>query len=325
VTYAVEVQARLQTTTRVSAPSGAEALAPLRFTPTFPHPMYEPLRDTFRDMLLPGMDKIPDNSVVLLGTDPAFIEAYMVGLNDEMSRELLWREFPSDLRSTFFRQFWDVRSQLHPDASEADRERLRDIPPIAEWTAPLGSNLRPERGRDLVMLLIKGDLLVRFPTAVIFAAKARWPVDGAGKQTAPAAVDDSQAPTFPSLTVEPVPGVRLLGFDIPGGSAAAVGDAAPPGDPGWFIVIQEHPTEPRFGLNASRLDPLTTWRKLAWSDVAVRGEWSYIEASEVTPTLAGTPSAPDRSAAWGRTGADMAYITLQKAYRLEVHAGRWLA
>lgn len=325
VTYAVEARTRLQTTTMVSAPSGAEGLAPLRLTPTFPQPMYEPLRDMFRDMLLPGLDRIPDNSVVLLGTNPAFIEAYMVGLNEEMGRELLWREFPSDLRGSFFRQFWDVRSQLRADASDADRERLRDIPLIAEWTAPLGSNLRPERGRDLVMLLIKGDLLVRFPTAVIFAARARWPVDGADQQTAPASVDDSQPPVFPSLTVEPVPGVRLLGFDIPGGSQGAVGDAAPPGDPGWFIVIQEHPTEPRFGLNANRFDALTTWRKLAWSDVAVRGEWSYIDSTDVTPSLAGTPSAADRSAVWGRTGADMAYITLQKAYRLEVHAGRWLA
>src|SRR5690606_38391302 len=113
-------------------------------------------------------------------------ESYLVGLNDEMSRELLWREFPTDLRGTYFRQFWDVRSQLRADTTDADRERLRDIGPIRDWDSPLGSNLRPERGKNLVMLLIKGDLLTRFPTAVVFAAPGRWADDGTGMPVAPA-------------------------------------------------------------------------------------------------------------------------------------------
>lgn len=324
VTYAAEARSRITTSAAVQTTSAAEPLAPLRVAPTFPQPMYEPLRDLFRDLLLPGLDRIPDNSVMVLGTDPAFIEAYLVGLNDEMSRELLWREFPADLRGTYFRQFWDVSSHVGPDSSEADLERLRDIPPISGWQQPLGRNMRPERGSDLVVLLVKGDLLARFPTAVVFAAPARWSVGGSGSPAAPAVVDDTRAPVFPSLTVEPVPGVRLLGFDLPGGADAAVGDHAPPGDPGWFIVLQEHPTEPRFGLNANRVDALTTWRKLAWSDVRLRGGSGHIDAGGGTPTLSGQPGAADRAVRWARGAADMAYITLQKAYRLEVHAGYWL-
>ena len=131
-----------------------------------------------------------------------------------------------------------------------------------------------------------------------------------------------------------MPGVRLLGFDIPGGSTAAVGEAAPPVDragnalpekAGWFFVIQEHPFETRFGLNSNRTDALTTWRKLAWTDVGLRGDSSYIDPTGVVPKLGGTIRAPDKLATWGRTGADMAYITLQQAYRLEVHAGHWLS
>ena len=43
-----------------------------------------------------------------LETNPRFIESYMVGLNHEMARELLWREYPTDQRGTCFRQFWDL-------------------------------------------------------------------------------------------------------------------------------------------------------------------------------------------------------------------------
>ena len=32
----------------------------------------------------------------------------MVGLNHEFARELLWREYPTDQRGSYFRQFWDV-------------------------------------------------------------------------------------------------------------------------------------------------------------------------------------------------------------------------
>ena len=36
----------------------------------------------------------------------------MVGLNHEFARELLWREFPTDQRGSYFRQFWDP-SEVH--------------------------------------------------------------------------------------------------------------------------------------------------------------------------------------------------------------------
>ena len=38
----------------------------------------------------------------------------MVGLNHEMMRELLWREYPTDQRGTAFHRFWG-RSGPQPD------------------------------------------------------------------------------------------------------------------------------------------------------------------------------------------------------------------
>src|SRR5262249_25403930 len=118
-TFTLEAASRLQLSADAAA-GRTDALAPVMMTPSFPQPMYEPLRDLFGQLLLPGVEGIPDNSVMPFRVDAGFIESFMAGLNDEMSRELLWREFPTDLRGTYFRQFWDVSGQLAADAAEAD-------------------------------------------------------------------------------------------------------------------------------------------------------------------------------------------------------------
>jgi len=61
-----------------------------------------------QDYILPGLENVPQNTVGLLQTNRRFIEAYMVGLNHEMASELLWREFPTDHRGSYFRSFWDT-------------------------------------------------------------------------------------------------------------------------------------------------------------------------------------------------------------------------
>ncbi|MCK4375466.1 MAG: hypothetical protein KAX19_09060, partial [Candidatus Brocadiae bacterium] len=65
--------------------------------------------------LLPGLDTVPQNTLGLVRTNQRFLESYMVGLNHEMARELLWREYPTDQRGTYFRQFWDVAEVVPSD------------------------------------------------------------------------------------------------------------------------------------------------------------------------------------------------------------------
>jgi hypothetical protein len=76
------------------------------------------------------------NSITLLETNQKFIESYMVGLNHEFARELLWREYPTDQRGSYFRQFWDVSSFLTAPGADvaALRERLFDIPELHRWS-----------------------------------------------------------------------------------------------------------------------------------------------------------------------------------------------
>ena len=80
--------------------------------PVIDLPMFRPLADMSPDLFCPNVNLVPPNSITLLETNPRFIESYLVGLNHEMARELLWREYPTDQRGSVFRQFWDVQSVL---------------------------------------------------------------------------------------------------------------------------------------------------------------------------------------------------------------------
>src|SRR4030095_14289769 len=94
-----------------------DELRPLKWYPEFHRPMYHFLRDLSQEYILPGLEKVPQNAVGLLQTNRRFIEAFMMGLNHEMASELRWREFPTDLRGSYFRSFWDT-SIYSVDANE---------------------------------------------------------------------------------------------------------------------------------------------------------------------------------------------------------------
>ena len=92
-----------------SAPSrsrpGSSASAPTTFGevmayPRIDLPMYAPLKEISAELFLPNINLIPPNSITLVETNQRFIEAYMVGLNHEFARELLWQEYPTDQRGT---------------------------------------------------------------------------------------------------------------------------------------------------------------------------------------------------------------------------------
>ena len=74
----------------------------------------------------------------------------MVGLNHEMARELLWREYPTDQRGSYFRQFWDVSGYLPGAGEDVSNlsEKLKDIPEIHTWrkASKLGISRQPQSG-----------------------------------------------------------------------------------------------------------------------------------------------------------------------------------
>ena len=98
-----------------------EHLVPAMAYPDFDDPMYEKLRDVSSELLLPNLKLIPPNSITLLETNPPFIEAYLTGINFEFGKELLWREYPTDQRGSYFRQFWDTRGIIAPPSDVSAR------------------------------------------------------------------------------------------------------------------------------------------------------------------------------------------------------------
>ena len=159
--------------------------------------MYEKLRDVSSELLLPNLQLIPPNSITLLLTNPPFIEAYLVGLNYEFGKELRWREYPTDRRGSYFRQFWDMRGILAAPTGEAaseTSERSKDITPLDTWPSAslLGTHRNPKRPPgEQVVLTVRGDLLKKYPNTLIYAQKAHLARDTNGNPL-PAALSRSR-------------------------------------------------------------------------------------------------------------------------------------
>jgi hypothetical protein len=318
-------------------------------------PMYEPLRDISSELFLPNIQRIENNSITLLETNQKFIESYMVGLNHEFARELLWREYPTDQRGSYFRQFWDVRSFLAKAGADptALRERLRDIPELHKWweQPALGDHdhrkAQGDKEEELV-LVIRGELLKKYPTAVIYAHRAAW-ARTAGR------VDKSQPRTLAPLTDEQAndpprnllktplyeakadPDIYFFGFDLTVEQARGGQVVGGEEDPGWFFVIKERPGEPRFGLDLPQDFPrtLNTWNDLAWTDVLnAYTPGGYLRTGEKTLTLTDPGSGSeareqyveDSRFAWRADthAAELAYILYQVPVLIAVHAAEML-
>ena len=144
---AKKIRAQLPESAQPAAAATGE-VGLLKVAPDFPEPMFDALATQSLDLIMPGLDKFPLNRCGLFESNQAFIEAYMVGLNHEMSREMLWREFPADLRQTFFRQFWDKSDTPAGSAFLPAAVSQKDIRPISDWAKPTSfGDARIARGR----------------------------------------------------------------------------------------------------------------------------------------------------------------------------------
>ncbi|MFI9102358.1 hypothetical protein ACIGXA_17715 [Streptomyces fildesensis] len=320
--------------------------------PVIDLPMFQSLIDMSVDTFVPNLNLVPPNSITLLETDQEFIEAFMVGLNHEMARELLWREYPSDQRGTPFRQFWDPRPALSlpGENPEARKERLYDITRIDTWTQDtlLGAHDNRDLGQQQeneLVLVIRGELLKKYPTAAVYAHKADWARDDQGNphpelERVLAEFPDAEHPP-PDLVKLPIyeakvdPDITLLGFDLT--SKTARGHL--PDDPGWFFVIKERPGDPRFGVDEGQEDtPVEVWNDLSWKDVDPQNR-RFIELDPAVnvPLLPFDGSEDDQEKQEQRredislplwnsklSSADIAYMLFQAPVLIAVHAQEML-
>jgi len=339
-----------------ATPGGSERIVPVMAYPDIKQAMYEPLCDISSELLVPNLKLIEPNTISLMVRNQPFIEAYMVGLNHEFARELLWREYPTDQRPSSFRQFWDVSQVANVQNLEAKafEESLRDIVKIHEWAPE--SHLGDHNNRRVagdppedantpllkrpVILVIRGDLLKRYPNTIIYAQRARWGTrsDNALRlvlwdETGEKGENDPADPNirYPQYKAFVRPDLHFIGFDLsieevrgdPSLDETAEAKATIPANKlGWFFALKEIVGEPRFGLDdglAVAPEPVV-WDNLAWQNL---GEG--VTLIDVAKPFAVEPGGTDRqNVAWGANSADMAFILYQKPVLVAVHAREML-
>lgn len=369
-------------------PEREDPLGSIFVSPEFPQPMYEPLRDISQDLILPGIERVPQNTLAIVKTNGRFVESYMAALNHAFTGELFWRGAPVSGRWTYFRQFWDVKDYVPTedelndllrrflvdqkgvysvsslsseekekilsrnrnevgDTSELDgiqintlvegllkeellNEKLKDIKPIHEWgVSQLGNNSnRPKKEQDEnLVLLVRGDLLKKYPSTLVYAV----PADNSSGNLNPALKEflpengDEGLKIFPVFTGALPPDLTFFGFPFTENDARGISKDGrhPKYDHGVYFVLEERVSEARFGLDVNTEGtpvPPKTWDELNWGHLsAVVPEGSYIDNAQ-----------PDESQLdnsepkWRTSSAAIAYITVQKPVRIAVYADQML-
>jgi hypothetical protein len=296
---------------RISAISAAQAghLDDIMAFPDLSSPTYLDLAAISDDWLLPGVDQMPTDTTTLVESNLSFIDGFLVGVNHELARELLWQEYPSDQRGTFARQFWPHRDTGNPidqydlryllnEAGGMTLEQLGEVPGGVE--SPL-------------VLVIKGDVVRRYPGLLVTAAKT-VAVSGGGRAL------DPTSSIQPDFLAPLAPDVLLAGFDSL--AAATVRAAAATEDTAWWFFLAEHFTEPRFGLDVEDqvTSPPADWNDASWS-AAKLGAGDRLTRSSFTATAPKAASATGATSyTWAANAASTGWILLQFPFRRGMRA-----
>jgi hypothetical protein len=186
-----------------------------------------------------------------------------------------------------------------------------------------------------VVLVIRGDLLKRYPNTIIYAQRARWGENADDQfqlllwdETGEKSEADPQDSNlrFPLYKAKVGPDIHFTGFDLTlrevrgdeNLAETAEAKANIPADKlGWFFVIKEVVGEPRFGLDerAAAEPSEEKWDNLSWESLG-----ADVKVIDVAAPLATDPPGTNPSGvAWGANSADMAFILYQKPVLVAVH------
>jgi hypothetical protein len=277
------------------APVNPNAIDTGSFAPRFDRPLSETIAGSHPELMLPTTDTLETDGVLLVESHAAFVEAFLVGANQEFALELLWRGLPADRRATAFTRFW-------PHAGGA-----ADIDDITTWdvNGHVGSHLLSQ---PAAILLIRSELVRRYPTVLIAAVPAVWKADGS---RSPAG--DPARLVLPGFRGRIGSDVLYAGFSQPS-LADAIGGGKPDGPAGWFFLLSENPGDPRFGLDATAASTQPARATLAWTHLSLPTDARYA-------TVAAFPPVPDANfSPQQATAASLASLTRQRPFRAFLHA-----
>ena len=196
--------------------------------PSFPQPMYEALQEKSQELLLPGLDKVEPERCVGLRTNRALRRGLHGRAQLRDGARAAVARIPDRPAGTYFQHFWGTDAGAGAAAPTSTT--------CARTSAARSARRRRTRRRDQFVLLLRSSLLRRYPNAIIYLT----PGADRRRPTTP--------PTghLPDLQRLDAARRHLLRLPDHAGGGHRLG-----GDPGYFVVIQEHPTEPRFGLDVA--------------------------------------------------------------------------
>ncbi|MCL2012388.1 MAG: hypothetical protein FWG75_06340 [Cystobacterineae bacterium] len=245
---------------------------PILAYPLFPEPVYHYLKMFSDKWIIPCVDALPEDSVALFQSNPSFVEAYLCGMNTEMGRELLWREYPTDQRGSYFRKFWDSETT----AADIHSGNFFDIAPLHTWKGGLGDN-HPESKTGLLLFALKGKLMRQYPSTQVFLQKAMAPQGSLEFDLG--ATEENGGIVLPVIQAFLREDILLVGFKREFGELLGNPRA---GDFGYFLAFQEDIQDLNFQFpekEASK-EHLEKWEK---ADNAAQ----VAEALKNQPTLYG--------------------------------------
>jgi hypothetical protein len=298
---------------RITGLTGAQAagLSDIIAAPDLSEPTYQALAAISHDWLLPGIDKLPADTTTLVESNRSFISAFLVGLNHELARELLWIEYPTDQRGTYSRQFWARRNTGTPSDAYDLTQPLNAA--SAMTLEQLGD--RSGEAASPLVLVVKGALVQRYPGMLVTAAKTK--VSGSSRALDPA------SEIQPDFMARLEPDVLLVGFESL--STDDVRALAGNEDTAWWFFFAEHFTEPRFGLDlpsASGPATVADWNDATWAnavlDASGRLGAGSFGATPLPKTRPGLPLGATYN--WHGSSSSIAWILLQYPFRRGMRA-----
>ena len=292
------------------------------FNPQFNDPAYEWLVALNRDMFVPNLQNVPEDSFSLFEANPHVIEAYLVGLNHEMAREFLWRGFPADPKASFFHRFWD-----YTDAADQPGAEKVDVAPLQSWetSSVLGQHKPGIQTSNTLFFVIHARLVQKYPNPVVYAVKAEW-VNGSRSVKKQLGTKDI---VYPNIRAFVEPDYLFVGFEGLKEAELPGSDNPADGLPGWYFVFSERPGEVHFGMDVSKdtnaIDD--SWDSLTWSDFPqVKSVLNLEQDIPIKPKRGnlewgkGNTASPNVPDSGNGDSAQMGAILYQKPVSIIIHA-----
>jgi hypothetical protein len=224
---------------------------PVELAPDLDLPAWRFLRDDAPEWLLPGAGTLPDDTVVALTTNPAFVDAFLLGLNAQVVAELRFRNYPVIAGWTAVRTFWD-RANAATGAVDDDIVGVDTWPTASSFGD--ASHQTPSASSADLVVLFNTALFREYPGTLVYLVPAARDTNGALDWTADPSFDARQ---FPSFQGRIATDRTFFGFDLDPGLAAD-----------RWVVLEETVNGRRFFNAATRPSAATNGADLAHDTVS---------------------------------------------------------